>query len=171
LFGTYDDFPEIYHGLAYLSHKTSFRKLQEVLLQSLFVLNNKDERINLPGFIGGDLKTKLDIGIADELTFNFFDLKILNFSLKRVSKIIYQILDFLFIVRYYPLGKRRPLKFDYYMFRFSFDKSKIKMQIYHEKGVGRLAIEDLIRFIVKEINKELKKKGYNKFKIEYLYSV
>jgi hypothetical protein len=171
LFGTYDDFPEIYHALVHLSHRISTSKLQAVILQSLFMLNNEDKNIELQGFVGHNLQTKFDIGIADELTFNFFNLKILNYALKRVNKIKYLLLDFLFIVRYYPLGKCRPLKFDYYMLRFSFNKNIIKLNIFHEKGTRRLAIEDLTRFIIKIMNKELRKKGYNKLKIECLYSV
>jgi hypothetical protein len=115
----------------------------------------------------------LEIGLAEELTFNFIDDKILLDFIKEKHGKTFQKLDFLCIACYYIKKKKssRPLRFDYFLIRFSFFRDNIELRIYHEKGTFRVSIEDLVSFLIDEIKKELQTKMHANLDIVSLRAV
>ena len=99
-----------------------------------------------------------EFGIADGDTFNFFDAH----ELRKIQKVLEEtpldLIDFYCAIRYHitePSGKRRPLKFDYKILRFTFNDKDMKLAAYHERGNQHIPIEDLVEFFQKQINKRL----------------
>jgi len=167
--GKYDNFPEMYHGIAILSSKISQQNLQRVLISLFYKINRGEENVEMPIPENRYIRLVCEIGIADSLTFNFIDEeekeRWLNFLKKS-----FKTLDFIWIARYYfsEKGKNRPLKSDYYMLRFIFRSEIVELRVYHERGTRRLHIEDLIRLIVTKVNQELRKEGKHPLRIEQL---
>jgi hypothetical protein len=99
--------------------------------------------------------------VADGINFNFLDISELDQCLKKLKEHDFEILDFFVVVRYHYImdnGKRVPLRFDYYVIRFEFQRGNLELQIRHEKGTQRILSDDLTNFFVKQINFELLKK-------------
>ena len=99
--------------------------------------------------------------MADSFDFSFLDQNELEQCLKSIDENELQILDFFFAVRYHLIkddGKLVPLRFDYLVLRFEFQKGGLELQIRHEKGTQRVPLEDLTDFLVKQINIELSRK-------------
>ena len=169
MIGTYDNFPDLYHGVALFSCRSSPKSIQRVIV-SLFCRINHGEALELPILSSQGIQLFLDIGIAEGLAFNFIDDEEKNRFLSLIEKTSFRTLDFLCIARYYvPVGnRRRPLKFDYYMLRFIFDSETVELIVYHEKGTRRLSIEDLIRILSEKINEELRRMGKPPLEIETL---
>jgi hypothetical protein len=55
-------------------------------------------------------------------------------------------------------GKKTPLRFDYYMMRFIFNKDSMEIQIFHERGPRYISPEDITDFIGGKINERFSKK-------------
>jgi len=168
--GIYEDFPEIYHGIAFFSSKSSPQTLQRIMFSLFYKINRGDEVVEMPMPEGRDIRLMPEIGVADALTFNFIDEEEKRRWLEILKKRIFETLDFIWIARYYVSenGKNRPLKFDYYMLRFIFKPEGLELRVHHEKGARRLHIEDLIKIIVKKLNQELKKEGDEPLNIKSL---
>jgi len=168
LLGKFENFPETYHGLVRFRHQISPRKLQEALIKALHDLSREAAYLSTIHAVS-DCRVEFDFGIADGLIFNYLDCEMLSTALGTVSKHEVPILDFLGVVRYYKKGsgkKLRPLKFDYYLFRFlSYDES-VDFQIFHERGTRRLPIEDLSSIIIRRVNKGLVEEGLPKISVE-----
>ncbi len=105
-----------------------------------------------------DQTVNFEFGIADADTFNFLDEE----EFQRIKNILKQqalpVLDVFCVARYHtqePGGKRKSLKFDYNMLRFTFGKNNIELFVYHERGTQRIPLEDLVTFIQNQINKRL----------------
>lgn len=173
MYGTYENFPEIYHSISRFSHRTSAKKLQRVIIQSLCKLNRKKDGPKLPEFTKYSIEIELELGVADGLTFNYIDREISRDYQKRVRRKALPTLDFLCIVRYYAATKktRRPLRFDYHMLRFSFNEEEVELRVYHERGTRRLSIEDLVNFLIGEINQELTRRKLSPLNMSYTRSV
>ena len=169
MFGRYENFPEIYHGVVRFHHQTSLKKLQEVIIKALHSLG-QDRRLEFPLVHAvSDCKVEFDFGIADGAIFNYLDKEMLTTSLKTVLKYTLPVLDFIGVVRYYGNGRkrnRRPLKFDYHFLRFLFYNESAEFQIFHERGTRRLSIEDLSAVIMARIDKELSQNGLPRMAVE-----
>jgi len=159
--GIYENFPDLHHGIAVFSYKTPPQNLQRALICLFYELNQGEEDFEIPLLANHGIHLTLDIGIADTLTFNFIDEEEKGRWLSLMEKRIFEILDFILIARYYVSeeGKRKSLKFDYYMLRFIFKSGIMELRVHHEKGTRRLPLEDLIRLIGEKINQKLKEKG------------
>ena len=170
MFGTYENFPEIHQGIARFSHATSTKKLQRALIQSLYKINRSNDGPKLPEFTQYNIEVELELGIADGLTFNYIDKETSKDCQERIRKRAFPTLDFLCVIRYYAVDKKKrsPLRFDYHMLRFSFNEKEIELQVYHERGTRRLAIDELINFLTKKINRELAGKKLSPLKVSYL---
>jgi len=158
--GVYENFPRLHHGIACFSHKVSTRDLQRILICLFYRVNRGEEVFETPTFTRHGIRIVSDIGIADGLAFNFIDEEEKNKWVSLIGNKIFEMLDFIWIVRYYvsKKGKTRPLKFDYYLLRFIFESEAMEIRIHHERGPRRLPIEDLIRMIGEKINQELERR-------------
>jgi hypothetical protein len=80
--------------------------------------------------------------------------------LKIIQKKPFQVMDFFCALRYYKMQneKKTPLRFDYYMIRFIFNKDSITIQIFHERGPRYISPEDIANFVVNKIGETFSKK-------------
>ena len=65
-------------------------------------------------------------------------------------------------------GKKVPLKFDHYFLRFVFHQRDLELRIVHERGTQHIHLEDLVNFVVGQINGELVKNGLEPLRKRYL---
>ncbi|MBS7615553.1 hypothetical protein KEJ18_07510 [Candidatus Bathyarchaeota archaeon] len=157
MIGIYDNFPETQHGAVIFSCKTQIQELKKTLLIFLQELNEQIEHLELPEFVKQNIHAKMDVGVADGLTFDYFDSECLKHCLREVSNNALSTLDLFFIVRYYIINgvKRKPLKFDYYITRFLFRENTVELLVYHDKGPRHLAVEEMVKFLFNNINHKL----------------
>ena len=155
--GVYAHFPDTYHCAALFLHKASRRKFQKSLIGLFYEMNMGEESFDVQSITSHGIKIAFDIGIADELTFNFIDDEERSKWLSILDKREFEILDFLLVARYYISrdGRDRPLRFDYYMLRFLFGGRSVELRIYHEKGTRRLSIEDLVDLLYKGLSRRI----------------
>jgi len=165
--GVYINFPNKYHGAAKLEFKVPLSDLQKAILNTLYRLNGSSVGTHLSSLIGPDIKVIPEFGVADGLTFNYLDEDTLNTILKLINEEEARILDFFCVIRYYRLrGKeRRALRFDYYFLRFLFGRNEFEVQAFHERGLERIPIEGLIKFLIENINVELLRKKSSPIRI------
>jgi hypothetical protein len=158
LLGTYDDFPQIHHGMARFSYSVETIELQRVILNCLLELNENTDGLALPELARQNMRVEMEAGVADGLTFNFLNRDVLNQCLKVASESGFKTLDFFLVVRYYRIeaSSKTPLKFDYYIMRFMFEEKEVEMLVHHERGTRRLAVKEFMAFQVHRINNELK---------------
>jgi hypothetical protein len=172
LLGRYENFPEIIHGVARFTCKSSIRTIQQTILSVLHKLNHETCGLrNVTPHLLQECEVSFEVGAAEDFDFNFLDEKELDrFQRSMVEKEL-PTLDFFFVVRYHVVndeGKRVPLKFDYHMLRFMFQENSVELRICHERGTQRVPLEDLIKFITKRINEELAQRQLKPLNLEYL---
>jgi hypothetical protein len=159
LLGRYEKFPENVHGIIPFGYQNSAKELQKAILCALHNLNH--ERFNLDAvtpYLKQKCEVSFEFGVADGFDFNFLDQKELDHCLRTVAEKEQQTLDFFFVVRYYVIredSKRVPLRFDYHLLRFAFQKSGLELRIRHERGTQRVPVDELTAFMAKRINAEL----------------
>ena len=171
MFGVYDFFPKTYHGIARFSFNVSTRELQGIIIDTLYQLNRG--KVNFQDFAQFNIEVILEFGIADGVTFNYLDRETLKYCSERLHKQTSPKLDFFCVSRYYLMGKgkRRPLKFDYYILRFIFDEKEAELQVFHEKGTQRLSVKDLIILLMKNINRKLARKNLGSLNVTYKHAL
>jgi hypothetical protein len=155
MFGFYGTFPQNVHRIEHFVTPISSRRLQQTLIQLLHELNKKTLRLEDVGTPSvTDCDTVFEFGIAEDNGFNYLDDEETTQALKIIQKSPLQILDFLCAVRYYRIVNetRKPLKFDYYMLRFTFNPKFLELQLFHERGPMRILPEELVDFVIKKIN-------------------
>ncbi len=174
MLGRYANFPTIIHGRALLSHQISLPRLQQLLIASLQSMNGRKESCEIsvsdhPGVYAGE--RSFEIGVAEDVYFNFLD----NVEAKRLNEHIssgenLSPLDFLVIVSYHYVreGKKIALKFDRHILRFIFYDNKLELDLFHEKGIRRTPLDDLLKYIIDNISQEIKKSHLALPKIEQL---
>jgi len=155
MFGFYEAFPHQVHKTKHFVTSISSRKLQQILLQLLSGLNKitlRLEDVGTPSMT--DYVTFFEFGIAEDNGFNYLNDEETAKALKIVQKAPLQILDLLCAVRFYRTEneKRKPLRFDYYMLRFTFNPKFLELQLFHERGPMHILPEEFIEFIAKKIN-------------------
>jgi hypothetical protein len=158
LLGFYEDFPAFSHAKADFTCLTSTRILQGTIAATAYILNSLEYDLNAITRTKISCKIGFEFGIAEDSSFNYLDLEEIERFRKTLSKKeIISYTDFLCIVKYHMTngGKRQPLKFDNYMLRFIFQKPKVQLRVFHEKGTQRLSIEELIEFLTKQVNAQL----------------
>ena len=139
---------------------TSTRILQEAIVATAYILNSLEYDLNAIVPTKISCKIGFEFGIAEDSIFDYLDLEEIERFRKSLSKKeIISYTDFLCIVKYHMTsgGRRQPLKFDNYMLRFIVQKPNVQLRVFHEKGTQRLSIEELIEFLTKQVNAELKK--------------
>lgn len=158
MLGRYENFPEVVHGVAQFSHSISSSALQHMILQTFHQLNHERRKIGeVTPIAPSECEASFEFGLAEGSAFNYLDKDEVDGALKTVGKKALETLDFFCAVRYHAADKvkRSRLKFDYYLLRFMFDRGKTEMRIFHERGPRRVSPEELLVFLVRDINKGL----------------
>lgn len=161
MLGFYESFPENVHIIAYFKATASKMRTQQALTQTLHKLNNETFRLeDVANPSVPQCTVVLEFGIADEVNFNYLDEKETNKALKVINKKPFKIMDFFSAIRYYKTENRKktPLKFDYYMLRFIFNKKSTEIQVFHERGPRHVSPEEIINFVVDKINEKFSRK-------------
>ena len=156
---SYENFPAegIHHKETFISNLSN-AKLQQKMIQALFEINFKTftfEQVCNPTVPNSTVI--LEVGIADSNIFTYIDELEAKKIQSNVKKQPSEMMDFFLAVRSYKDhgGKKKPLKFDYYMMRFIFfEGSTVEAQVFHERGPRYIQPEDLLLFIVKGICKQ-----------------
>ena len=161
MLGFYENFPENIHKTASFTTPISNRRLQAKMIQLLHETNNKT--FNLEDVADPSIPrctAIFEFGIAEANNFNYLDSEEANKVLKVVQKKPLQVMDFYCAIRYYKTQeeKKIPLKFDYYMIRFRFNKNSMETRAFHERGLRYISPEDIIAFIIDKINERFSKK-------------
>jgi hypothetical protein len=161
MLGLYENFPKTVHKTAFFAALISNKRLQQALIQMLQKTNN--ENFNLEEIANPSVPqctVILEFGIAEANNFNYLDNEEANKMLKVIQKKPFQVMDFFCALRYYKMqnGKKTPLRFDYYMMRFIFNKDSMEIQIFHERGPRYVSPEDIANFVFNEIGETFSKK-------------
>ena len=161
MLGLYENFPKTVHKTASFATSISNKRLQQALIQTFQKINNKNfnlEEIANPSV--PQCTVILEFGIAEANNFNYLNTEETNKMLKIIQKKPLQVMDFFCALRYYKMqnGKKTPLRFDYYMIRFIFNKDSMEIQIFHERGPRYTSPEDITDFIGGKINERFSKK-------------
>lgn len=161
MFGFYKNFPENIHKRVRFTVSSSNKRLQQTLIQIFRAINCKTfnlEDITLPSI--PQCKVIFEFGIAETTTFNYIDMEEADRILKIIGKKPLQIMDLFCAIRYYKIRNEQkiPLKFDYYMIRFIFNKNLMEIQVFHERGPRYISPEDIINCIMDEIKKNFSKR-------------
>lgn len=161
MLGVYESFPENIQGIAFFASAVSRKRLQQVLIEVFGKLNN--ETLHLEDFANPSIpkcKVMLELGIAEAQNFNYLDDEEINRVAEEIDRKPLHILDFLCVLRYYRTqnDKERPLRFDYYMLRFVFDKRSIEMRVFHERGSMHISPEEMVEFVGNRINTAFSKR-------------
>jgi hypothetical protein len=161
MLGLYENFPKTVHKTASFVSLISNKRLQQALIQRFKKINNENfnlEKIANPSV--PQCTVILEFGIAEANNFNYLDNEETDKVLKVIHKKPLQVMDFFCVLRYYKMqnGKETPLKFDYYMMRFTFNKDSMEIQIFHERGPRYMSPEDIANFVVNKIGETFSKK-------------
>ncbi|MEM3673708.1 MAG: hypothetical protein QW468_05770 [Candidatus Bathyarchaeia archaeon] len=155
MLGFYEGFPTSVHKTAVFTTLVSSKRLQEQVIRLFHELNINTfnlEDVAVPSIPQCILI--FEFGIAEINNFNYLDDEEITKVLKAIRKKPLQTMDFFCAIRYYKktAEKKKPLKFDYYMLRFLFNKKTVEILVFHGKGPRYLSPEDLITFLTKKIN-------------------
>lgn len=161
MLGVYNNFPKAVHNIVDFASSVSNKRLQSALVQAFYKLNSETltlEEVAAPSI--PQCTAMFEFGIAEDTDFNYLDSEEKDKLLKAMEKKPFALIDFFCIMRYRKMQaeKKTPLKSDYYMLRFQFDKELTQMQIFHEKGLMYVSPKDLPEFTIKRINSEFSKK-------------
>jgi hypothetical protein len=165
LLGRYDNFPTTIHRTARFTYQISTSQLQQVILHVFHQLNQQTGDLkNVTRASPANCKVGFEFGVAEEVVFNFLDREEYDRIQTHIKQNTnrFKILDFFCATRYHVIdaeGKRKPLKFDCNLIRFSFSRRVMELFIVHERGIQHIPLEDLVTFLIRQINKELKQRG------------
>ena len=172
MLGLYENFPEIIHGVARFTGKSSTKNVQQAILPAFHHLNQKICGLSaVTPHLPQKCEVSFELGVAEDFDFNFLDKKELDRFQRSIVEKGLPTIDFFFVVRYHVVNYRRkqiPLKFDYHMLRFIFQENSMELRICHERGTQRVPLEDLTAFITKRINEELSQRQLKPLNLEYL---
>ena len=161
MLGLYENFPKTVHKTAFFATSISNKRLQQALIQTFQKINN--ENFNLETIANPSVPqctVLLEFGIAEANSFSYLDTEETNKVLKVLKKTPLRIMDFFCALRYYRIqnGKKTPLRFDYYMLRFTFNKDSVTMQIFHERGPRYISPEDIANLVINKLAANFSKK-------------
>lgn len=155
MLGFYDNFPVNIHRIESFSTTFSNKKLQRRLVRVLCEINRRTfsfEEVAFPAV--PRCVIIFEAGIAEAKSFNYIDEEEAKKVLKALRKAPFQTMDFFCAVRYYKdtADKKTPLKFDYYILRVVFAKNAVEIRVFHERGPRHISPEDIVRFLVNNVN-------------------
>jgi hypothetical protein len=167
MLGFYENFPANIHRTENFTSPLSSKKLQQRLIQVLHGINCETfsfEEIAYPTVPKGTII--FEAGLAEAKSFNYIDEEETKRVLTALRKATFQTMDFFCAVRYYKGAAKAPLKFDYYLMRFAFGKNSVEIQVFHERGPRYISPEDIITFLVNEVNKTSARKILKRVEFE-----
>lgn len=155
MLGTYQNFPENVQKTAYFVSSVSYKRLQRAMIEAFGKLNTANLRLEdfgVPSMTG--CRVIFELGIAEDQTFNYLNDDERRRVLESIEGKPFQVMDFLSVIRYHRMlgEKATPLKFDYYMLRFIFDKDFVELRVFHEKGSMHVSPDELAGFLCGKIN-------------------
>jgi hypothetical protein len=161
MLGFYEGFPATVHKTMYFTSYVSNRSMQQKLTKSLHAMNSQTfslEKLADPSI--PECSANFEFGIAEGGGFTYLDDEETARVLKLLRKKPLQTIDLYCVVRYHRLQweKKTPLRFDYYMIRFMFNKGLMEAQVFHERGLRYVSPEDAVNAIVNKINEASLKK-------------
>jgi hypothetical protein len=158
--GQYENFPETVHAADQFAHEnTAVTALQRIIIEALHRINK--EALSLTDvtlFPSQECRVSFEIGVAEGVTFSYVDSREAENLEKIISERELPLLDFLCVVRYHVVkqGKLAALKFDYYLVRFKFQGETLELNVFHERGPRRVSPKELLDFLVKNVNQQLR---------------
>ncbi len=160
MLGFYENFPQNIHHLETFIFAISNKKIQQKLTQTIQELNKKTysfEEVGNPTV--PNCTILFEFGIADTGNFTFLNEQEAEKLQNKITKESLRIIDWFCSIRYYKntSPKKTPLKFDYYMIRFAFEKNSIQFSVFHERGPRYISPEELASLIVNQTNSKQKK--------------
>jgi hypothetical protein len=160
MLGYYENFPKNIHHIETFTFSISSRKIQLKLAETLKEINYKTysfEEIGNPTI--PDCSVNFEFGVAESGNFTFLNQEEAAKLQDAIAKCTLHIIDWFCAVRYHRNSepKRQPLKFDYYMLRFTFEKNSIQTNVFHERGPRYVTPEDLVLFISGKMNETQKR--------------
>jgi hypothetical protein len=159
--GRFSSFPDEVHGIAHYPQPRSDAdrtKVQQAILSALLKLNQQNFKLqHIVSVPREDCSVQFEIGVADDTLFDFLDQDEVDLLHAQSSKQIFDCLDFFCCIKYYIGNNKKltPLKFDYFMFRFTFTKKLVTLLLFHERGPRRASSEEVIKFLTERINLEI----------------
>jgi len=164
MLGFYENFPVNVHMIMQLTTSVSAKKLQQAIVQALYRLNSENlslEAIANPSI--SECTVIFEFGIAEGKTFNYLDHEETQKVLGKIGEASMKVMDFFSAIRYYKWkeGKSKPLKFDYYMIRLTFNANLVNVYVFHERGPRHISPEEIINLIVARVNTLFRRKALN----------
>lgn len=161
MLGFYENFPAKIHRTDNFKSLLSSKKLQQRLIQVLHKINRETfsfKKVAYPTV--PDCTIIFEIGLAEAFSFSYIDEEETKRALTALREETLRLMDFFCAVCYYKGAgeKKTPLKFDYYLMRFVFGKNSMEIQVFHERGPRYISPEDIVVFLVNEINKTSERK-------------
>jgi hypothetical protein len=169
MLGFYENFPANIHRIEAFATPLSSKRLQRRLIQVLHEINRRTfsfEEVACPTVPEGTII--FETGLAEAKNFNYIDEEETRKALRALRKATFQTMDFFCAVRYYKgtVEKKTPLKFDYYLMRVVFGKNSVEIRVFHERGPRYISPEDLVTFLVKEVNKTSSRRTLKRVEVE-----
>jgi hypothetical protein len=167
MLGFYENFPTNIHRTDNFTSSLSSRKLQQRLIQVLHDVNYETfsfEEVAYPTV--PECTIIFEVGLAEAKSFNYIDEEETKRVFTALRKATFQTMDFFCAVRYYKSAAKAPLKFDYYLMRLVFGKNSVEIQVFHERGPRYISPEDLVAFLVNEINEPSTRKILKRVEVE-----
>jgi hypothetical protein len=172
MLGRYENFPQVIHGTARFSFPFSTRQLQKAILEVIYQLNSQVYSIrDFTSFPASKCEVSFEFGIAEDVTFSYLDREELERFRKLIETKPLRVMDIFSVIRYHKVndqGRRRPLKFDYNMLRFTFSRKTMELLVSHERGNRRISLEDFILFLANKISEKLEEEVQKRLVLKYL---
>jgi len=164
MLGLYENFPVNVHMVMQLTTSISAKKLQQAIVQTLHKLNGGNlslDAIANPSI--SECTVIFEFGIAEGKTFNYLDHEETQKVLEKIGEAPMQVMDFFCAIRYYKWreGKSKPLKFDYYMIRLTFNANIVNVYVFHERGPRHISPEEIVNLLVARVNASFPRKVLN----------
>jgi hypothetical protein len=169
MLGFYENFPVNIHRIEAFVTPLSNKRLQRRLIQVVHNINRRTfsfEEVACPTV--PECTIIFEAGLAEAKSFNYVDEEEKQKVLSALRKTPFQTMDFFCAVRYYKgtAEDKTPLKFDYYMMRLIFGKNNLEIQVFHERGPRYISPEDIITFLVNEVNKTSSRRTLKRIEVE-----
>ena len=169
MLGFYENFPVNIHRIETFETPLSNKRLQRRLIQVLHDINCRNfsfEEVACPTV--PKCTIIFEAGLAEAKNFSYIDEEETRKALSALRKTTFQMMDFFCALRYYKgtAEKKVPLKFDYYLMRVVFGKNSVEFHLFHERGPRYISPEDLVVFLVNEVNKSSSRRALKRIEVE-----
>jgi hypothetical protein len=161
MLGFYANFPQNIHKAETFSTSISTKKLEQVLVETLYRLNSETfslEEVAAPSI--PDCKVIFEVGVAEGNDFNYLDSEERERLLSALNKKLFQVMDFLCVIRYNRMQEKRKTRtrFDYYMLRLMFGENLTEIQVSHERGIRHTSPDDIVKLVLNRVNAAFSKR-------------